>query len=210
MAESLAFREWAKQEGLVQTVPIKEFKGAVIGYDAEDFVNILLSTEGREPLLPALGGLPFTLKTHIDRELENIKKYTEKTPLFMFNGVDLALHDRKTISKESERAVRILDEAWRVYDNGDGDAAVRAFEKACKCLWRLYVKFAVLALSDTEQAHTAQHIYCGICTTTCTKRVQMSWSHPITPPRSLSIRTTTKAFQLATARHHCSPLASTR
>lgn len=134
MAESLAFREWAKANNLTHTVAIKQFEPAVIGYDAEDFVNILLSTEGREPLLPALGGLPFTLKTHIDRELDNLKTYTKWPPLFMFNGVDLALHDRKTISKESDRAVRTLDEAWRVYDNGDGDAAVRAFEKACKCL----------------------------------------------------------------------------
>lgn len=162
MAESLAFREWAKQEGLVQTVPIEQFNDAVIGYDAEDFVNILLSTEGREPLLPALGGLPFTLKTHIDRELENIKKYTKKTPLFMFNGVDLALHDRKTISKESEKAVRILDEAWRVYDNGDGDAAVRAFEKACKYLWELYIDFASLALSDPRTRHIPNDTHTAI------------------------------------------------
>lgn len=134
MAESLAFRDWAKQEAIVTTVPISQFEDAVIGYDAEDFVNVLLAQDGtREPLLPALGGLPFALKAHIDRELENIQKFTKKKPLFMFNGIDLALHDRKTISKESDRAVRILEEAWRVYDNGDGDAAVRAFEKACEC-----------------------------------------------------------------------------
>lgn len=134
MAESLAFREWAKQEDLVYTVPIGQFENSTIGYDAEDFVNILLSAEGREPLLPALGGLPFTLRTNIDRELENVEKLTGNKPLFMFNGIDLAFHDRKTISKESDKAIRILDEAWRVYENGDGDAAVRAFEKACTCL----------------------------------------------------------------------------
>ena len=133
MAESLAFREWAKHEGLVKAVPISDFEDAVIGYDAEDFINILLVQEGtREPLLPALGGLPFALRSHIDRELANIEKFTKKKPLFVFNGLDLDLYDRKFISKESERAVRILEEAWRVYDNGDGDAAVRAFERACK------------------------------------------------------------------------------
>ncbi|PPJ61351.1 hypothetical protein CBER1_09605 [Cercospora berteroae] len=132
MAESLAFREWAKNEGLVKAVPISDFGDAVIGYDAEDFINILLVQEGtREPLLPALGGLPFALRSHIDRELANIEKFTKKKPLFVFNGLDLDLYDRKFISKESERAVRILEEAWRVYDNGDGDAAVRAFERAC-------------------------------------------------------------------------------
>lgn len=133
MAESLAFREWAKNEGLVKAVPISDFEDAVIGYDAEDFINILLVQEGtREPLLPALGGLPFALRSHIDRELANIEKFTKKKPLFVFNGLDLDLYDRKFVSKESERAVRILEEAWRVYDNGDGDAAVRAFERACK------------------------------------------------------------------------------
>ncbi|KAF2216184.1 hypothetical protein CERZMDRAFT_93483 [Cercospora zeae-maydis SCOH1-5] len=132
MAESLAFREWAKSEGLVTAVPISEFEDAVIGYDAEDFINILLVQEGtKEPLLPALGGLPFALRSHIDRELANIEKFTKKKPLFIFNGIDLELYDRKFVSKESERAVRILEEAWRVYDSGDGDAAVRAFERAC-------------------------------------------------------------------------------
>lgn len=132
-SESLAFKDWLKAEGLVVSANLNhEWNGKTIGIDAEDYLNTLLTNpQTREPLLPALGGLPFALREHIDKDLEQFRKAGIK-PYFMFNGLEIGCRDRKTISKESQKAVQILDEAWRVYDQGRGDDAVVAFGKACK------------------------------------------------------------------------------
>lgn len=135
MAESEAFREWLRSENLIQTVTLDEFEGATIGFDAEDYINTLLQREStREPLLPALGGLPFALTDHIDRDLEEIRSNFQKGPVFVFNGIDLEVHDRRTISKESQKALRILDDAWNVYNQGNGQQAVDLFGKTCMSL----------------------------------------------------------------------------
>jgi hypothetical protein len=140
-AESLAFREWLLAEDLVRTAAVDEFEDAVVGFDAEDYINMLLSRElTREPLLPALGGLPFALTDHIDRDLDQMLAQFRKPPMFIFNGLDVAVHDSKMIAKEGQKAVKILDEAWSVYDQGRGDAAVEAFGKTCEsraCGWTL-------------------------------------------------------------------------
>ncbi|CAK3800673.1 xpg i-region [Lecanosticta acicola] len=129
--ESIAFKEWAKSESLVLNAKLQEFDGAVVGFDGEDYLHTLLTNpQTREPLLPALGGLPFALEQHVDSDLENLKKAGIK-PMFIFNGLDTACKDRKSIAKESQKAIAGLDEAWRVYDLGRGDDAVLAFGKAC-------------------------------------------------------------------------------
>lgn len=130
--ESLAFKAWAHAEGLVVPADLAEFRKSKIGIDAEDYLSTRLTdAQTREPLLPALGGLPFALRQHVDSDLENFKKAGIE-PLFVFNGMDCAFKDRKSIVKESQKAITLLDEAWKVYDQGRGDEAVVAFGKACK------------------------------------------------------------------------------
>lgn len=131
-SESLAFKEWVKAEGILESFPIDAgCKGREFGIDVEDYLNSLLTnSQTREPLLPALGGLPFALKDHIDKDLYNFRQ-AGITPIFVFSGLELGCRDRKTISKDSQKSVHILDEAWRVYDQGRGDDAVVAFGKAC-------------------------------------------------------------------------------
>ncbi|KJX95519.1 xpg i-region protein [Zymoseptoria brevis] len=130
-AESLAFKEWARAEGLVLSGDVAEFDGATIGFDAEDYLNSLLNNVStREPLLPALGGLPFALQQHVDSDLSSLEDAGIKS-IFMFNGLDIACHDRKSIMRESQKATKTLNEAWSVYDQGRGDDAVVAFGRAC-------------------------------------------------------------------------------
>ncbi|KAK4504771.1 hypothetical protein PRZ48_002733 [Zasmidium cellare] len=131
-SESLAFKEWVKSEGLQQSFPIDAgLKGREVAIEVEDYLNSLLTnSQTREPLLPALGGLPFALKDHIDKDLENFRQ-AGIIPIFVFSGLEIGCRDRKTISKESKKALDILDEAWSVYDLGRGDDAVVAFGKAC-------------------------------------------------------------------------------
>jgi len=69
--------------------------------------------EDSEPLLSALGGLPYGLKSEIEADLDNWKKHGV-TPMFVFDGLyiigqeDMALRIAKKASRRS-------DKAWESY-----------------------------------------------------------------------------------------------
>jgi hypothetical protein len=133
---TLAFKEWATTEGVTISGPIEQLRDKRLVIDAEDWLDTLLTSQPyREPLLPALGGLPFALRKHVNT---HIAKYREAgiTPTFVFNGLDLACRDRATITRESRLAARSLDEAWRLYSESKADDAVAEFGKSCKATLR--------------------------------------------------------------------------
>ncbi|KAF2718908.1 hypothetical protein K431DRAFT_123914 [Polychaeton citri CBS 116435] len=133
---SVAFKEWAASEGHIKSSPLEQLKGSRVAIDAEDFLNALLSTSPtREPLLPALGGLPFALEHHVDHHLQSFQS-ADITPIFVFNGLDLACRDRRTISRESIKASRSLEEAWSLYTQTRAQEAVEEFGKTCKSKYR--------------------------------------------------------------------------
>lgn len=126
-----AFRDWATSEGLTTSGNIEQLKDKRLVIDAEDFLETILTSQAtREPLLPALGGLPFALKKHVDAYIANFKQ-ADITPTFVFNGLDLSCKDRATISRESKQAARSLDEAWSLYSQSRADEAVAEFGKSC-------------------------------------------------------------------------------
>ena len=51
--------------------------------------------------------------------------------IFVFNGLELGCKDRKSISRECQKASHLLEEAWKIYDEGHGDPAVALFGKTC-------------------------------------------------------------------------------
>lgn len=126
-AHSLAFKDWVPYWGS----GIAEFRGHSLGIDAEEYLAGLLISQNREPLLPALGGLPFSLKQRVDEDLQRFSDAGIRLT-FVFNGLDHACRDRANILKASLRATETLESAWRIYDAGKGDEAVTAFGKACK------------------------------------------------------------------------------
>jgi hypothetical protein len=69
--------------------------------------------EDSEPLLSALGGLPYGLKSEIEADLDHWKKHGV-TPMFVFDGLyiigqeDMALRIAKEASRRS-------DKAWESY-----------------------------------------------------------------------------------------------
>ena len=127
-----AFRDWARAEALESYASLDQLHSCYVAIDAESYLTTLLTTTAtREPLLPALGGLPFALQKHIDDDLANFKQ-AEITPVFVFNGLDVASRDRVMIAREAKKAAAVLGEAWSIYDQGKGDEAVVAFGKACK------------------------------------------------------------------------------
>jgi hypothetical protein len=126
-----AFRDWASSEGLITSGPVDQLKEKRLIIEAEDFLEtILTSHASREPLLPALGGLPFALRKHVDAYISHFKE-NNITPTFIFNGLDLACKDRATIARDSRLAARSLDEAWSLYSQSRADEAVAEFGKSC-------------------------------------------------------------------------------
>lgn len=130
-AHAVAFKEWANSDGVSVSSPIEQLKGTLIAIDAEDYVNSILVSSQREPLLPALGGLPFGLHKRIRDDLRRFRE-AEVDLVFVFSGMDLACRDRASIFRESRRAERALSEAWSTYDDGRSGPAVEAFGRTSK------------------------------------------------------------------------------
>ena len=138
-SNSQAFKEWALHEDLTFTRSIDQHfdkrngsnTNYDVGIDADDYLQSLLTAPNKEPLLPALGGLPFTLKKRVDEDIEGFKQ-ASINPVFVFNGLDLACNDRTSIFRDSRKVAGTLSEAWRIYDEGKGDEAVAAFGQVCE------------------------------------------------------------------------------
>ena len=153
-----AFRDWVAGESLTTSGPIDQLKDKRITIDAEDFLEtILTSHASREPLLPALGGLPFALRKHVDAYIANFQG-ANITPTFVFNGLDLACKDRATIARDSRLAARSLDEAWNLYSQSRADEAVAEFGKSCMPACE---KSGHIDSANFIQAHTESITFSG-------------------------------------------------
>jgi len=131
-ATSVAFAEWAAQEGCTSSGDLSQLKDKRVVVDADAFVDTLLTSAGtREPLLPALGGLPFAFKKHVNAYVNAFREHSI-TPTFVFPGIDLACRDRASIARESRAAAQSLNEAWNLYSQSKADEAVAEFGKSCK------------------------------------------------------------------------------
>lgn len=135
-AESPAFNIWAKEEGLWQRENISifaELADPKVAFDAEDYLYSFLSggQATYEPLLPALGGIPFTLESHVDALLEDLRNAKIK-PIFVFPGGGTVSQDRRTASREGQKALTNINDAWNVYTAGRGEDAVKEFGRACE------------------------------------------------------------------------------
>lgn len=122
--------EWAAPR--TQSLPLSALKGAVVGIDASHYISQhLLQPSTREPLLVALGGFPFALKTNIERELQTLKDLGVGC-FFVFNGLNFSTKDqRPSVQPES---VRAFEQAWDLYDQQQADQVVDAFSGAGR--WR--------------------------------------------------------------------------
>ena len=118
-----AFDEWATPS--LQPYPLAAIKDTVIGIEAAHYLDRLLNNPpSKEPLLSALGGFPFALRTHIENELEAMQSFGIK-PLFVFSGMDFAAREKRT--REMSDAVRANSEAWGLYNQHQAVRAVETF-----------------------------------------------------------------------------------
>lgn len=107
------------------SLPLSALKGAVVGIDATHYISQHLSHPStREPLLIALGGFPFALRSNIEKELQ-IFKDLGVACIFVFNGLDFGKKNQRP--QVQHETVRAFEHAWELYDQQQADQVVDAF-----------------------------------------------------------------------------------
>jgi hypothetical protein len=100
-------------------------KGYTVAVEARWYLQNLLDSSAKEPLVSALGGLPFALKSHFEADLEKWKT-AGITPLFVFEGLSLFGEDDISI-RVAKEASTSMQEGWELYAASDPNRAVTAF-----------------------------------------------------------------------------------
>lgn len=120
--------EWVG-EHRIANFPLDSIKDAAIGVDASHYLTLKLNRENtaHEPLLGALGGLPFGLKHAIELELRDLKAH-KISLVFVFNGLEFGKTEYTARSSEAARLAHRT--SWDFYDQGNADEVVKAFTRA--------------------------------------------------------------------------------
>ncbi|RDW62993.1 MKT1 family protein [Aspergillus mulundensis] len=107
------------------SLPLSALKGAVVGIDASHYISQhLIHPSTREPLLIALGGFPFALRSNIEKELQVFKDLGVAC-IFVFNGLDFGKKNQRP--HVHHETVRAFENAWELYDQQQADQVVDAF-----------------------------------------------------------------------------------
>ncbi|KAH9871304.1 hypothetical protein IAQ61_005483 [Plenodomus lingam] len=118
------FVQWTAT--LAETSDLEQLSGCRVGVEAADYLNQRILNHGRakEPLVPALGGLPLALNQHIEEDLDTFRKF-DIEPWFVFSGLDITKQDNPFGQKTDEAAVNA--NAWNLYDSHQAEASVAKF-----------------------------------------------------------------------------------
>lgn len=140
------FEEWATS--LSEWYEIEQLNGAVIAIEAADYLNNLIRNPNTiEALLPALGGLPFSLRGFVLKDISILKSHGI-SPIFIFSGLDVGKDDNKRDAAfhASDEAARIHASAWLQYDQHKPEEAVKTFKESGR---RGRTAVALRALADS-------------------------------------------------------------
>ncbi|KAL7271158.1 hypothetical protein RUND412_006108 [Rhizina undulata] len=122
------FDAWTAAHGKSQSLQLAALKDSTIGIEASHYLNKLLSSSPtKEPLVLALGGFPFSLRSAVENDLQELKRLGIK-PIFMFNGCKLVHTEEPFSLKDDGPAGR--GRAWELYEKGLAVEAVEAFGNA--------------------------------------------------------------------------------
>ncbi|KAJ9637908.1 hypothetical protein H2199_007403 [Coniosporium tulheliwenetii] len=124
------FEEWATS--LSEWYEIEQLSGAVIAIEAADYLNNLIRNSNTiEALLPALGGLPFSLRGYVLKDISILRSHGIN-PVFVFSGLDVGKDDNKRDAafRASDEAARIHASAWLQYDQHKPEEAVKTFKES--------------------------------------------------------------------------------
>jgi hypothetical protein len=124
------FNEWAASAQLGHTDSFAELNERRLGIEAEDFIaNILTTAPTKEPLLPALGGLPFALEDTITHHVDVLRRHGCQ-PYFIFNGVTSNGQEERL--QASTSATKNIANAWELYGASQPERAVAEFGTLCE------------------------------------------------------------------------------
>lgn len=119
-----SFDAFVSERRLFKTLPISVMKDGTLGVDGDNFVSRLLNGHSkREPLVHAIGGFPNSVGAALDTFLETLKSNGVKAT-FVITGICRP----ETQFNETLSAQRV--HAWSMYDRGQGEQAVMAFDDA--------------------------------------------------------------------------------
>jgi hypothetical protein len=118
------FVQWTASFG--ETGDLEELHSCRVGIEAAEYLSqrILKHPRAREPLIPALGGLPLALEQHIQDDLNTFRSLGIE-PWFVFSGLDITKQDSPFAQKASQATVN--RDAWNLYDNHEAEASVAKF-----------------------------------------------------------------------------------
>lgn len=105
---------------------LESMRGCRVGIEAAEYLNqrILNHPRAKEPLVPALGGLPLALTQHIEEDLASFSSF-EIEPYFIFSGLDITKQGNPFGHKTAEATVNA--DAWNLYDSHQAEASVAKF-----------------------------------------------------------------------------------
>jgi hypothetical protein len=118
------FVQWTASFG--ETGDVEELRNCRVGIEAAEYLSqrILKHARAREPLIPALGGLPLALEQHVQDDLNTFRSLAIE-PYFIFGGLDITKQGNPFAQKAAEAAVN--RDAWTLYDNHEAEASVAKF-----------------------------------------------------------------------------------
>lgn len=118
------FEAWNANIG--ELSELHELQGARVAIEAAHYLQhrILSHPRAREPLVPALGGLPLGMKQYIEEDLNTFESL-QIEPWFVFSGLDITKPDDPFQQKQREAGVNTV--AWNLYDSNQAEASVAKF-----------------------------------------------------------------------------------
>ena len=118
------FEAWNANIG--ELSELQELSGCRVGIEAAHYLphRILSHPREREPLVPALGGLPLGMKQYIEEDLNTFESL-QIEPWFVFSGLDITKPDDPFQQKQREASVNTT--AWSLYDSNQAEASVAKF-----------------------------------------------------------------------------------
>jgi hypothetical protein len=118
------FEQWNANIG--ELSELQELAGCRVGIEAADYLakRILNHPRAKEPLVPALGGLPLALQQHIEDDLDAFKREGIEAR-FVFSGLDITKQDEPFRQKQDQALVNA--NAWNLYDSHQAEASVAKF-----------------------------------------------------------------------------------
>lgn len=108
---------------------LQELKGLRVAVDASHYLETRVLSSNYEPLVCALGGLPFGFRSRVELDLAYFSKY-EIEPVFIFSGIDISRPGDPF--RQRQQGVEVNQEAWGLYNRHQANDSVHKFKESRK------------------------------------------------------------------------------